>query len=106
MVEYGADRGVHGAEEEVDVRRAFHLSFKTHIDSSCPVIQNSFKEWRKLHKIYFELRQFEPVDSLDERHVLGHVLARNVLRQLPHEIREDGLVVGDVGAHLRWVKSQ
>ena len=52
------------------------------------------------------MRQFELVASLDERNVLGHVLARNVLRQLPHEIREDGLVVGDVGAHLRWVKSQ
>ena len=44
MVEDGADRGVHGAEEEVDVRRAFHLSFNVHIDSSCPVFQISFKE--------------------------------------------------------------
>ena len=38
--------------------------------------------------------------SLDEWHVLGHVLSGDVLRQLAHEVGEDGLVVRDVGAHL------
>ena len=48
----------------------------------------------------FAKRQFDS-GSLDEWHVLGHVLPGNVLRELPHEVGEDGLVVGDVLTHLK-----